>query len=99
MFSIAIVTGGASGVAGRALSKVSSLASDPRAADVRHGARRALACLYDCNPVPVRVCAVVVVLLLLIIFIGYNMKDADESLSFFNYPITKYINFTKHYKI
>ncbi|XP_063898023.1 CLIP-associating protein isoform X4 [Helicoverpa armigera] len=44
--------GGATGVAGRALVKVSSLASDPRAADVRVTARRALASLYDCNPVP-----------------------------------------------
>ncbi|XP_026736915.1 CLIP-associating protein isoform X2 [Trichoplusia ni] len=44
--------GGASGVAGRALVKVSALAADPRAADVRVCARRALASLYDCNPVP-----------------------------------------------
>uniref|UniRef100_A0A2A4K084 TOG domain-containing protein n=1 Tax=Heliothis virescens TaxID=7102 RepID=A0A2A4K084_HELVI len=44
--------GGATGVAGRALVKVSTLASDPRAADVRVTARRALASLYDCNPVP-----------------------------------------------
>ncbi|CAH0716793.1 unnamed protein product, partial [Brenthis ino] len=44
--------GGATGVAGRALAKTSQLAADPRAADVRHAARRALACLYDCNPVP-----------------------------------------------
>ncbi|KAL0859319.1 hypothetical protein ABMA27_011121 [Loxostege sticticalis] len=44
--------GGATGVAGRALVKVSTLANDPRAADVRVAARRALACLYDCNPVP-----------------------------------------------
>ncbi|CAH1643073.1 unnamed protein product [Spodoptera littoralis] len=44
--------GGATGVAGRALVKVSSLAGDPRAADVRVSARRALASLYDCNPVP-----------------------------------------------
>lgn len=45
--------GGAGGAAGRALVKVSLLAADPRAADVRVAARRALACLYDCNPVPV----------------------------------------------
>ncbi|XP_050359201.1 CLIP-associating protein [Nymphalis io] len=44
--------GGAAGAAGRALCKVSALAADARAADVRHAARRALACLYDCNPVP-----------------------------------------------
>lgn len=44
--------GGATGVAGRALVKVSALAADPRAADVRVCARRALASLYDCNPVP-----------------------------------------------
>ncbi|XP_047541349.1 CLIP-associating protein isoform X2 [Vanessa atalanta] len=44
--------GGAGGAAGRALAKVSALAADARAADVRHAARRALACLYDCNPVP-----------------------------------------------
>ncbi|XP_046974847.1 CLIP-associating protein isoform X2 [Vanessa cardui] len=44
--------GGAAGAAGRALSKVAALAGDARAADVRHAARRALACLYDCNPVP-----------------------------------------------
>ncbi|XP_049882539.1 CLIP-associating protein isoform X2 [Pectinophora gossypiella] len=44
--------GGASGIAGRALVKVATLAADPRAADVRVCARRALACLYDCNPVP-----------------------------------------------
>ncbi|KAF9810431.1 hypothetical protein SFRURICE_019029, partial [Spodoptera frugiperda] len=42
--------GGATGVAGRALVKVSALAADPRAADVRVCARRALASLYDCNP-------------------------------------------------
>ncbi|KAJ2939326.1 hypothetical protein O0L34_g13423 [Tuta absoluta] len=44
--------GGANGIAGRALVKVANLAADPRAADVRVSARRALACLYDCNPVP-----------------------------------------------
>ncbi|CAK1549063.1 unnamed protein product [Leptosia nina] len=44
--------GGSTGVAGRALSKVAALANDPRAADVRVSARRALAALYDCNPVP-----------------------------------------------
>ncbi|CAH0688475.1 unnamed protein product [Chilo suppressalis] len=44
--------GGASGVAGRALAKLSVLCAEPRAADVRQMARRALACLYDCNPVP-----------------------------------------------
>ncbi|XP_060808798.1 CLIP-associating protein isoform X2 [Amyelois transitella] len=48
----AALHGGATGVAGRALAKVSVLAADPRAADVRVAARRALACLYDCNPVP-----------------------------------------------
>lgn len=48
------LAGGATGVAGRALAKTAQLAADPRAADVRHAARRALACLYDCNPVPVR---------------------------------------------
>ncbi|XP_063544536.1 CLIP-associating protein [Cydia strobilella] len=44
--------GGATGVAGRALVKVASHAQDPRAADIRLNARRALAALYDCNPVP-----------------------------------------------
>ncbi|XP_026325389.1 CLIP-associating protein-like isoform X1 [Hyposmocoma kahamanoa] len=44
--------GGAGGFAGRALAKVSLLAQDPRQGDVRQSARRALACLYDCNPVP-----------------------------------------------
>ncbi|XP_052742848.1 CLIP-associating protein isoform X2 [Bicyclus anynana] len=44
--------GGATDVAGRALAKVSALAGDPRAGDVRQCARRALSCLYDCNPVP-----------------------------------------------
>lgn len=44
--------GGATGVAGRALVKVSAQAADPRAHDVRLAARRALAALYDCNPVP-----------------------------------------------
>ncbi|KAI8441689.1 hypothetical protein MSG28_015221 [Choristoneura fumiferana] len=44
--------GGATGVAGRALVKVAALAQEPRAADIRVSARRALACLYDCNPVP-----------------------------------------------
>ncbi|KAL4712183.1 hypothetical protein ACJJTC_011044 [Scirpophaga incertulas] len=44
--------GGAAGVAGRALVKVSALAADPRAAEVRQAARRALPALYDCNPVP-----------------------------------------------
>ncbi|XP_045782682.1 CLIP-associating protein isoform X1 [Maniola jurtina] len=44
--------GGATDVAGRALVKVAVLAGDPRAGDVRQCARRALACLYDCNPVP-----------------------------------------------
>ncbi|XP_075988016.1 CLIP-associating protein isoform X2 [Anticarsia gemmatalis] len=44
--------GGATGVAGRALVKVSAQAGDPRAHDVRLAARRALAALYDCNPVP-----------------------------------------------
>ncbi|KPJ16297.1 CLIP-associating protein [Papilio machaon] len=47
------LNGGASGAAGRALCKVAALASDPRAPEVRTGARRALAALYDCNPVPV----------------------------------------------
>ncbi|XP_013175650.1 PREDICTED: CLIP-associating protein [Papilio xuthus] len=46
------LNGGASGAAGRALCKVAALASDPRAPEVRTGARRALAALYDCNPVP-----------------------------------------------
>ncbi|CAB3237351.1 unnamed protein product [Arctia plantaginis] len=44
--------GGAAGVAGRALVKVSAQAADPRAHDLRLAARRALAALYDCNPVP-----------------------------------------------
>ncbi|KAG6451585.1 CLIP-associating protein isoform X2 [Manduca sexta] len=44
--------GGASGAAGRALCKMASLAADARAPDVRSAARTALACLYDCNPVP-----------------------------------------------
>ncbi|GBP40250.1 CLIP-associating protein [Eumeta japonica] len=44
--------GGANGVAGRALIKVAALAQDPRGGEVRTCARRALACLYDCNPVP-----------------------------------------------
>ncbi|XP_050673521.1 CLIP-associating protein isoform X2 [Leptidea sinapis] len=35
----------------RAISKVSSFANEPRSGDVRVNARRALACLYDCNPV------------------------------------------------
>ncbi|XP_063391307.1 LOW QUALITY PROTEIN: uncharacterized protein LOC134676856 [Cydia fagiglandana] len=43
---------GAGGVAGRALGRVAAHAQDPRAADVRLTARRALAALYDCNPVP-----------------------------------------------
>ncbi|CAH2084329.1 unnamed protein product [Euphydryas editha] len=43
---------GAGGAAGRALVKVAALAGDARANDVRVAARRALACLYDCNPVP-----------------------------------------------
>ncbi|CAG4965766.1 unnamed protein product [Colias eurytheme] len=44
--------GGSTGVAGRALTKVAYLASEPRAGDVRQAARRALAHLYDCNPPP-----------------------------------------------
>ncbi|CAG5005397.1 unnamed protein product [Parnassius apollo] len=44
--------GGSSGAAGRALCKVAALAGEPRAADLRTAARRALAALYDCNPVP-----------------------------------------------
>ncbi|XP_052757139.1 CLIP-associating protein isoform X2 [Galleria mellonella] len=48
----AALHGGATGVAGRALARVALQAGDPRAADVRLAARRALACLYDCNPVP-----------------------------------------------
>ncbi|CAH0698109.1 unnamed protein product [Spodoptera exigua] len=44
--------GGSAGVAGRALCKVATQAGDPRAADVRAAARRALASLYDCNPGP-----------------------------------------------
>ncbi|XP_053621346.1 CLIP-associating protein isoform X2 [Plodia interpunctella] len=48
----AALHGGATGAGARALSKVSALAADARAADVRVAARRALACLYDCNPVP-----------------------------------------------
>ncbi|XP_072937577.1 CLIP-associating protein [Epargyreus clarus] len=44
--------GGATGVAGRALVKVAALAADPRAVEVRVFARKALAFLYDCNPVP-----------------------------------------------
>ncbi|CAH2056542.1 unnamed protein product, partial [Iphiclides podalirius] len=44
--------GGASGAAGRALCKVAAMAADPRGGDVRTSARRALAALYDRNPVP-----------------------------------------------
>ncbi|CAH4031975.1 unnamed protein product [Pieris brassicae] len=44
--------GGSTSVAGRALTKVANLANDSRSADVRTMARRALAALYDCNPVP-----------------------------------------------
>jgi hypothetical protein len=45
--------GGGGGTAGRALGRVAALAADARAHDLRSAARRALACLYDCNPVPV----------------------------------------------